>query len=77
MSALIQNKAVMPGTFPIQMNQYHRKTKHKSSGLMDGIEECKGSVALEHGMSSKTQRIVLIQLRYSLGDAEMAESEST
>lgn len=59
------------------MNQHHRKTKHKSLGLMDGTEGCKGSVALEHGMSSKSQRIGLILLRYSLGAAEMAESEST
>lgn len=59
------------------MNEHHRKTKHKSSGLMDGTEGCKGSVALEHGISSKTQRTGLTLLRYSLGAAEMAESEST
>lgn len=77
MSALIQNKTVMPGTFTIQMNQYHRKTKHKSSGLIDGTEDCKGNMALEHGMSSKTQQIGLILLSYSLGAAEMANSKST
>lgn len=59
------------------MNQRHRKTKHKSSGLMDGTGGCKGSIALEQGMSIKTQRIGLILLRYSLGAAEMEESEST
>lgn len=72
MSALIQNKTVVLGTFPIQMNQYHRKTKHKSSGLTGGTEGCqKGSMALEHRTSSKTQRIGLILLRNSLGDAEI------
>lgn len=67
----------MPGTFPIQMNQHHRIAKHTSSGLRGGTEGCKGGMALEHGMSSKTQRTGLILLRYGLGAAGKAESEST